>query len=139
MNKERERDVVLINGHGNSYFVAQHAVALLLTFMNKPISHHQWMKEGKWRTGDDDAVSIPLRFKKVGFLGYGAINQKIHRFLSGFDIEFSILRKYWDKQKSSLPTEAEKYNFTQLHDFLKNINILIIGVPLTISSYVSFK
>jgi len=126
-----EREILLINGHGNSYFVAQHAVALLLTLMNKTVPHHEWMQEGKWRTGDNDAISIPLRFKKVGFLGYGAINQKIHRFLSGFDIEFSILRKHWNKQKTSLPTEAVRYDFTQLHDFLRDIEILIIGVPLT--------
>ncbi|MBA7660553.1 Formate dehydrogenase [subsurface metagenome] len=126
-----EREILLINGHGNSYFVAQHAVALLLTLMNKTIPHHEWMCEGKWRTGDNDAISIPMRFKRVGFLGYGAINQKIHRFLSGFDIEFSILRKHWEKQLSPLPTEANKYDFPQLHEFLNDIEILIIGVPLT--------
>ncbi|MFX1427673.1 MAG: NAD(P)-dependent oxidoreductase [Promethearchaeota archaeon] len=129
MNKERE--IMLINGHGNSYSVAQHAVALLLTLMNKTIPHHEWMCEGIWRTGDNDAISIPLRFKRIGFLGYGAINQKIHRFLSGFDVEFSVLRKHWDKQKTQLPTEANKYEFSQLHDFLEEINILFIGVPLT--------
>jgi phosphoglycerate dehydrogenase-like enzyme len=129
VNKERE--ILLINGHGNSYFVAQHAVALLLTLMNKTIPHHEWMQKGKWRTGDSDASSIPLRFKKVGFLGYGAINQKIHEFLRGFDVEFSILRKYWSKQKTPLPTEAKKYDLTQLHEFLRDIEILIIGVPLT--------
>ncbi len=130
--KENEkRKVLLINGHGNSYFVAQHAVALLLTLMNKTIPHHQWMQQGNWRTGDNDAISIPLRFKKVGFLGYGAINQKIHRFLQGFDIEFAILRKHWNKQTSSLPTEATKFEFSQLAEFLKFIDILFVAVPLT--------
>ncbi|MHA1987864.1 MAG: NAD(P)-dependent oxidoreductase [Promethearchaeota archaeon] len=130
--KENEkRKVLLINGHGNSYFVAQHAVALLLTLMNKTIPHHGWMQKGKWRTGDNDAISIPLRFRKVGFLGYGAINQKIHRFLSGFDVDFSILRKHWKKQISPLQTKAEKYEFSQLHEFLKNIDILFVAIPLT--------
>jgi len=130
--KENEkRKVLLINGHGNSYFVAQHAVALLLTLMNKIIPHHKWMQEGKWRTGDKDAISTPLRFKKVGFLGYGAINQKIHRFLQGFEIEFAVLRKNWNKQNSNMVTEAEKFEFSQLPEFLKNIDILFVGVPLT--------
>ncbi|MFX1456172.1 MAG: NAD(P)-dependent oxidoreductase [Promethearchaeota archaeon] len=126
-----KRKVMLINGHGNSYFVAQHAVALLLTLMNKIIPHHQWMEEGKWRTGDEDAVSIPLRFKKVGFLGYGAINQKIHRFLKGFDIEFAILRKHWDKQTVALPSKAERFELAQIHEFLKSIDILFVALPLT--------
>ncbi|MHA1912745.1 MAG: NAD(P)-dependent oxidoreductase [Promethearchaeota archaeon] len=126
-----KRQLLLINGHGNSYFVAQHAVALLLTLMSKTIPHHLWMKEGKWRTGDEDAISIPLRFKKVGLFGYGAINKKIHNFLKGFDIEFSVLRKHWEKQESLIPTKIDQFEFTQLHDFLKDIDILFIATPLT--------
>ncbi len=127
----RERNIYLINGHGNSYFVAQHTVALLLTLMNKTIPHHEWMRQGKWRTGDEDAVSIPLRDRKVGLLGYGAINRKVHRFLSGFDVEFSILRKHWEKQEENLFTKVKRYEFSQLNEFLKNIDTLLIAVPLT--------
>lgn len=127
----KKRKILLINGHGNSYFVAQHVVALLLTLMNKTIPHHMWMKEGRWRTGDNDAESIPLRSRKIGLLGYGAINQKVHRFLSGFDVKFHILRNNWNKQKDELPTPAKKYNFNQLYDFLKEIDVLIIGIPFT--------
>lgn len=126
-----DREILLINGHGNSYFVAQHAVALLLTLMNKIIPHHQWMVEGKWRTGDKEDASIPLRFKNVGLLGYGAINQKVHHFLAGFNVEFSILRKHWDKQKSQLPTKVKKYEYYQLHEFLKKIDVLMNVVPVT--------
>ncbi|MFX1419247.1 MAG: NAD(P)-dependent oxidoreductase [Promethearchaeota archaeon] len=127
----KDQKVLLINGHGNSYFVAQHTVALLLTLMNKIIPHHEWMRQGKWRTGDEDTASIPLRFKKVGLLGYGAINQKVHRFLSGFDIEFSILRKHWEKQESPLSNRVKRYEYSEFHKFLKNVDILIIAVPVT--------
>ncbi len=127
----RKKKVLLIKGHGNSYFVAQHTVALLLTLLNKIIPHHEWMCQGKWRTGDGDAESIPLRNKKVGLLGYGAINQKVHRFLSRFDVEFYVLRKHWEKQHETLPTPVKRYEFSELHNFLKNIDILIIALPLT--------
>ena len=127
----RKRKILLVNGHGNSYFVAQHAVALLLALMNKIIPHHEWMRMGKWRTGDKDAISIPLRFKKVGLLGYGAINQKVHRFLAGFDVEFFILRKHWEKQNSLMPTKVKKYEVSQLHNFLEDIDIILVGLPLT--------
>ena len=129
LNKTRK--ITLINGHGNSYLVAQHAVALLLTLMNKTVPHHNWMKKGRWRTGDDDAMSIPLRFREIGLLGYGAINRKVHRFLSGFDVKFHILRNNWNKQKDDLPTLAKKYKYNQLYEFLKEIDILIIAVPVT--------
>ena len=127
----RTRKVALINGHGNSYFVAQHAVALLLTLTNKTIPHHIWMEKGKWRTGDRDAASIPLRFCEVGLLGYGAINKKVHQFLAGFDVKFHILRKNWNKQKDKLPTEAKKYGITEIDDFLKEVNVLMIAIPHT--------
>ena len=84
-NLNRSRNVVLTNCHGNSPFVAQHAVALLLALSNKIIIHHNWMAKGKWRKGDKDGKSIPLRNRRVGLLGYGAVNQKVHRFLSGLD------------------------------------------------------
>ena len=129
LNKYRK--VTLINGHGNSYFVAQHAVAMLLTLTNKTIPHHIWMKEGKWRTGDQDAASIPLRFREVGLLGYGAINKRVHQFLAGFDVKFHILRKDWNKQKDKLPTEAKKYDVDDLDHFLKEIDVLMIAVPNT--------
>ena len=129
LNKKRK--VILINGHGNSYFVAQHTVALLLCFMNMIIPHHGWMKEGIWRTGDNDAASIPLRFKEVGLLGYGAINTKVHKMLSGFDVNFSILRRDWSTAKNRYPTNFKEYDYHQLHDFLEEVNILIIAVPVT--------
>jgi len=127
----QKREILLINGHGNSYFVAQHSVALLLTLMNKTIPHHIWMREGKWRTGDEEGASIPLRNLKVGLLGYGAINQKVHRMLAGFDVDFCLLRKYWIKQVEPFSTEVKKFEPDQLHQFLKEIQILIIAVPVT--------
>ncbi|MFO7797467.1 MAG: NAD(P)-dependent oxidoreductase [Promethearchaeati archaeon] len=127
----QNRNVLLANGHGNSYFVAQHAVSLLLTFMSKIIPHHLWMKEGKWRTGDKEAASIPLRFKNIGLLGYGAINQKVHNFLAGFDIEFSVFRKDWSHKSKSLPTPVKKFSYPNIEDFLKESEILIIAIPVT--------
>ncbi|MHA1976708.1 MAG: NAD(P)-dependent oxidoreductase [Candidatus Hodarchaeales archaeon] len=126
----QSRNVTLINGHGNSYFTAQHAVAMLLTLLNKIIPHHTWMVEGQWRMGDKEATSIPLRNKKVGLLGYGAINTKVHKFLSGFDIQFSILKRTIDITTSSLP-DVTIFPRDKLNEFLKSIDILIIAVPET--------
>ncbi len=127
----KTRDVVLINGHGNTYFTAQHAVALLLALTNKIIPHHRWMEEGKWRKGDSDAKSTPLRDRKIGFLGYGAVNKKVHRFLSGFDVEFHVCRRSWKEETEALPTAVKKYANSDIHEFLKQIDTLMIGVPQT--------
>lgn len=128
------RSILLANGHGNSYFTAQHTVALLLALTNKIVSHHNWMVDRQWRKGDDDAISIPLRSRKVGFLGYGAVNQKVHRFLSGFEVEFSILHRQPFHNSDLAQSERGAISFytpAQLDLFLEDIEILIIGIPQT--------
>jgi phosphoglycerate dehydrogenase-like enzyme len=127
----KTRHVTLVNGHGNSYFTAQHAVALLLIVMNRVIPHHNWMVDGRWRTGDEEFKSIPLRRRKIGLLGYGAINTKVHKFLSGFDIEFSILKRSWKEANQNLPTEIQRYTPDQMNQFLEYVDILIVAVPHT--------
>jgi phosphoglycerate dehydrogenase-like enzyme len=126
----KTRGVTLINGHGNTYFTAQHAVALLLSLTNKVIQHHNWMVEGLWRRGDEFAKSIPLRNRRIGLLGYGAVNQKVHRFLAGFDVDFLILKRSWNGNEV-LPTSATKYQPHELEKFLTESDILIVAVPQT--------
>jgi len=129
--QNKKKPVTLINGHGNAYFTAQHTVALLLALAGKLIPHHNWMKEGLWRRGDDHAASIPIRDRKIGLLGYGAVNRKVHRMLSGFDVSFAVLRRDWKKDTGEMPTAVEKYDESQLHQFLKAVDTLIIAVPQT--------
>jgi phosphoglycerate dehydrogenase-like enzyme len=124
----KARNIVLVNGHGNAYFTAQHGVALLLTLMNKIIPHHNWMKEGKWRLGDNEARSIPLRGRKIGFLGYGNVNRNIHKMLSGFDVKFAALKRDWGNKSITI---LKEFHQNELDDFLEYINILICAVPLT--------
>ena len=126
----QNRNITLINGHGNTYFTAQHAVALLLAVTNKIVPHHNWMVEGKWRRGDSYAKSTPLRDRKVGLLGYGAVNQKVHRFLSGFDVEFLILKRTL-KGDEKFPTPVKTYQPKDLDRFMKETDMLIIAVPQT--------
>ncbi len=126
----KTRTVTLVNGHGNSYFTAQHGVALLLALANKVIPHHNWMVEGLWRRGDDHASSTPLRNRRIGLLGYGAVNSAVHRLLSGFEVEFLILKRTWEGNEF-LPTPATRYTPSKLHDFLHEVDILIVAVPLT--------
>jgi phosphoglycerate dehydrogenase-like enzyme len=127
----KTREVVLVNGHGNTYFTAQHTVALLLALTNKIIPHHNWMNEGLWRRGDRHGKTRPMRYRDIGLLGYGAVNQKVHRFLSGFNVNFHICRNTWEGKSEDLLTPAEKYDVKQLHQFLQEVDTLIVAVPQT--------
>ena len=126
----KKRNVTLINGHGNTYFTAQHAVAMLLTLMNRIIPHHNWMTEGLWRRGDSHAKSMPMRNRKIGLLGYGAVNQKVHRFLTGFDVDFLILKRSW-KGGEEFSTPIKQFLPEDIDVFLKETDILIVAVPQT--------
>ena len=127
----RHRGVTLVNGHSNAVFVAQHVVAMLLAVLNNILSHHTWMVAGEWRRGDAEAKNMPMSGRVIGLLGYGAINQKVHKLLSGFDVTFAALRRNWEKQDSSPPTPIQRYISSQLNEFLDEVDTLIIALPLT--------
>ena len=135
----KKKKVKLINGHGHSYATAQHTVAMLLTLMNRIVPHHKWMESGIWRTSDDKDIfssSILLKNRKIGLLGYGAINSKVHRFLSGFSNEFNVLKRRLDKKspktlKDNAGNTVNLFEEGKLNEFLKSSDILIIAVPHT--------
>lgn len=128
----KQRKVMLVNSKSNTYATAQHSVALLFTALNKVVLHDAWMRSGQWRKGDADASSSGLRGKKIGLLGYGSVNSKVHKFLSGFEVEFAVLRRDWSKMGQGSPLRTvQRYNDSQLNYFLSGIDVLMIGVPET--------
>jgi len=133
-NLNKIRSVTLVNGHGNSYFTAQHAVAMLLALTNQIIPHHNWMINGHWRKDDSEAVSIPLRDRRIGLLGYGHVNRKVHKFLSGFNVNFAVCRKQWNDSDGSFPTVVKKFDILDFSTFLEEIDTLIIAIPRTTQS-----
>jgi phosphoglycerate dehydrogenase-like enzyme len=122
-----DKTVTLINGHGNADFTAQHAVAMLLTLTNKLLPHHQWMIDGRWRLGDKEAKSIPLRGQTVGLLGYGHINKAIRTFLSGFDLNFCALTR----QRTIPDKSVRQYQSSEIDSFLTDSDIVIMALPHT--------
>lgn len=125
---------VLVNGHGHSYSTAQHTVAMLLSLMNRIVIHHNRMKDGIWETSDDEDIygsSVKLKNRNIGLLGYGAINKNVHRFLSGFENNFNILKYSWKGFQGKFPTPVRKFSYKQLHEFLRESDILIIAIPHT--------
>lgn len=129
-----QHPITLVNSHANAYAVAQHAVALLLALANRVVLHHNWMAAGRWRTGDAEAASVILRGKRVGLLGYGAINRQVHRLLSGFDLSFAALKR---SREVAIPQQPGAvncmaiYGVDQLQEFLHAADVLIVAVPLT--------
>jgi phosphoglycerate dehydrogenase-like enzyme len=120
--KDSFNDCTIINGHGNAFFTAEHIMAMVLSVTNQLIPHHQWMLEGKWRLGDQEAKSISLRHRKIGLLGYGNVNKAVHKMLEPFGAAINIYKRNPSKNQ---------FGKNQLHDFLKATDLLIIALPLT--------
>ena len=128
----KTRDVVLANGHGNSYAVAQHTVALTLALANKVIPYHQHMQEGPRRPIGQH--TLYFNGITIGLLGYGAINKRVHRFLSGFDVRFAACRYDWDNDPGPFATELAKYTPDSLSDFFRDSDVVICALPTTHAS-----
>ncbi len=64
-------------------------------------------------------------------MGYGAVNQLVHRFLSGFDVRFIALRRDWSKQIEPTPTPLQRFLPVELPSFLQQTDRLIIALPAT--------
>ncbi len=128
----RKDEVITTNTHRNAYNCAQHSVTLLMGIMSKMIIHHERMKLQE--SSQREPTTTLLKGKMVGLLGYGPINQFVHKFVSGFDVEFSILKRNWSPSDENLPnsvTPNEKYTTHQLREFLEAVDILMIALPLT--------
>ena len=123
------RPIVLANGHGNSYAVAQHAVALLLALANKVIPHHQKMVTQVPPANPQRTVYF--KDIAIGLLGYGAINTKVHRLLSGFDVSFAALRRSWDAPGDQTPTALERFTTDQLDSFFEHCDVVVNALPDT--------
>ncbi len=125
--------ITLANSHGNTYFTAQHAVALLLTLLNRTHLHHQWMRSGHWRTGEAEAASVPLRNCVVGVLGYGHVGRKVARFLTGFDIQLTAYRNRPAPEDDHVPEVTVLYaqHGCSLSGFARDCDILVVTLPLT--------
>lgn len=117
------RKVILVNGHGNAFFTAEHIIAMLLAVTNRLLPHHLLMREGKWRLGDDLARSVSLGKRTIGLLGYGHVNRQVHAFLRPFTDQIRICRRH--------PQERHEFGPEHLHEFLGGIDTLVITLPST--------
>jgi len=116
----------VVNSHSNAYNTAQHTVTLTLALLNKIIQHHQWTKEGKWRTSDKHARSDLIRSKTIGLLGYGTIAQKVQAMLTPFECRFIGY-----KRRSDLQADIDIFLPDQLEAFLTQTDVLIHLLPQT--------
>lgn len=120
------KGVCVCNSTSHAPQVAEHGVAMLLALMRKAALHDRLLRQGTWYKPEghtDDGVfqSDPLIGARIGFVGYGNINQSIAKLLSGFDVSvFAHCR-----------TPVEGVRIIGLSELFRVCDAIFVAVPLT--------
>ena len=131
----REQSVMIGNSHSNAEYVAEYAISLLFALLKKTHHHDRFMREGIWfRPAGDESdfsfLSDTILNKRLGFLGFGNIGQRIAQMLSGFKLESLVFSKS-DYLMFDGDYFQNNISFVDITTVLKKSDILFVTLPLT--------
>lgn len=120
----QSKGIACINApEGNADAVAEHAIGMLLSLMNKLRQADQQVRAGIWdREGNR---GWELKGKTVGIIGYGYMGQSFAQKLQGFGVEVIAYDKYKTGFSDNYAREVS------MEEIVKFSDVLSLHLPLT--------
>lgn len=119
-----KRNIHILNApEGNRDALAEHAIGMLLSLMNKIHVADQQVRQGTWdREGNR---GVELMGKTVALIGYGCMGQALARRLSSFGVSVLAYDKYRTQYGDNYAQEAT------MDMIYETADVLSLHVPLT--------
>ena len=119
------KGIKVFNTQAHSKYVAERALALIFTLLGNIIPFDQGLRQGDWanRNNQNRIPWVSLFGKRIGFFGYGAINQYLHQLLEPFNIQGYVIDRGKDYPG------LNKVN--DLNQLVENSDVIVIAAPLS--------
>jgi D-3-phosphoglycerate dehydrogenase len=105
----------------NSSGVAELALTLALAVKRRVVNHQIMLVEGKWQKHMGSELSGAI----VGIVGFGAVGQKLAKYLAGFDCRLLAYDPYPDEQQA----ETLNVQFTSLEALFESSDLISLHLP----------
>lgn len=115
------------NGGVNSIDVAEHVLALILTWYRRILEMDCHVRHNNWRMLDSGQVTYTIHGKTVGLVGLGHIGQKTARLLKAFGADILFYDPYPPADHIVAELGVKRYT---LEEMLPRCDIVSLHVPL---------
>ncbi len=120
----QSKGIACINApEGNADAVAEHAMGMLLSLMNKLRQADQQVRTGIWDREENRGWE--LKGKTVGIIGYGYMGQSFAQKLQGFGVDVIAYDKYKTGFSDAYAREVS------MEEIVKFSDVLSLHLPLT--------
>jgi len=124
VKEANKRNIHLINApEGNRDSLAEHAIGMLLTLLNRMLIADKEIRSGIWKR--ESNRGIELKGKIVSIIGYGNMGSAFAKRLSAFDCEVLAYDKYLENYQDNLVKEVS------MREVFEKTDVISFHVPLT--------